>query len=376
LVVIDDFEAKRMADAAPGWRERLRRLVDDPQPHEIATYRGYGEGTRLLVQGRALERANIPLSNAADSTWRNLLSTYKRVDAAPLAHARIAVRIGTHEQEIVADNEGFFRQWIELPTPLRTDEPWRRAELRLVSPLRPDQPIVRAHALARVPGASAAFGVISDLDDTVIQSRVANLVQAVRTVMLGNARTRLPFPGVASFYRALERGGDGVRHNPIFYVSSSPWNIYDLIAEFMELQGIPTGPICLRDWDFGLSALSSHHLKQHKEPLIREILDLYPTLPFILIGDSSQRDPEIYRAILDRYPTRILAIYIRNVDPNPERLESIRRLAEDVLAAGSSLILADDTFAAAKHAAEHGWILADALPTVHTDTNAPTIIVE
>ncbi|MEO6877662.1 MAG: phosphatase domain-containing protein [Gemmatimonadaceae bacterium] len=339
-------------------------------------YRGYGEGRRVLVHGRAVEHANIPVANATDSTWRNLLSTYKRVDAAPLPHARIAVRMGAHVEEIAADSEGFFRQWLDLPAPLRSDEPWRRAELQLITPLRPDQPIVRTHALARVPGASAAFGVISDLDDTVIQSRVSNLVQAIRTVMLGNARTRLPFPGVAAFYRALERGGDGVRHNPIFYVSGSPWTIYDLIAEFMALQRIPAGPICLRDWDLGLSALSHQHLAEHKQPLIREILDLYPALPFILIGDSSQRDPEIYRAILDRYPGRILAIYIRNVDPNPERLESMRRLAEDVLAAGSSLILAKDTFSAAKHAADHGWIAADALPTVHSDTNGPTIIVE
>src|SRR5205085_9087259 len=88
---------------------------------------------------------------------------------------------------------------------------------------------------------SAAFGVISDLDDTVIQSRVANFLQAVRTVMLGNARTRLPFPGVAAFYDALEKGKDGKRSNPIFYVSSSPWNLHDLISEFIRLQEIPEG---------------------------------------------------------------------------------------------------------------------------------------
>ena len=146
------------------------------------------------------------------------------------------------------------------------------------------------------------FGVISDLDDTVIQSRITSFLQAVRTVMLGNARTRLPFPGVAAFYQALERGGDGARTNPIFYVSSSPWNIHDVIADFMDIQRIPVGPIHLRDWDVGLNALSSHRLKRHKEPIIREILDLYPTLPFILIGDDSQKDPEIYRAIIDAYP--------------------------------------------------------------------------
>jgi Uncharacterized conserved protein len=131
--------------------------------------------------------------------------------------------------------------------------------------------------------------------------------------MLGNARTRLPFPGVAAFYQALEQGGDGARLNPIFYVSSSPWNIYDIIADFMDIQRIPTGPIHLRDWDIGLSALSSRRLKTHKEPIIREIHDMYPSLPFILIGDTSQHDPEIYGQIVSEFPNRIRAIYIRDV---------------------------------------------------------------
>jgi phosphatidate phosphatase APP1 len=238
--------------------------------------------------------------------------------------------------------------------------------------------------------------VISDLDDTVIQSRITSFLQAVRTVMLGNARTRLPFPGVAAFYQALERGGDGTRFNPIFYVSSSPWNIYDIIADFMDIQRIPTGPIHLRDWDIGLEALSSRRLKTHKEPIIREILDLYPSLPFILIGDDSQKDPEIYRDILDRYPGRILAIYIRNVRADPVRSASVQALAKEVHAVGSTLVLAPDTFAAATHAAMQGWIMKDALaavqeekradegvsgakqdvPGVPEEPKAPTVIVE
>ena len=109
---------------------------------------------------------------------------------------------------------------------------------------------------------------------------------------------------------------------------------------------------------------------RHKEPLIREILDLYSDMPFILIGDSGQHDPEIYRTITHEYRGRILAIYIRNVDANPERSAAIQALAEEVLLAGSSLILADDTAAAAKHAAEHGWIAADALASIHEEKKA------
>ena len=370
-----------------GWQDRLRSLTSDlrddtrrivkwavlgsgDRPYEIVAYRGYANGTRALVHGRALECKSIPLSNASDSGLRNLINTYKRIDSDPLRHARAEVTILGHTTEIEADNEGFFRAWIDLPRPIPLDQPWQPFQLRLTSPLRADQPDVRGSGRLRTAAATSTFGVISDLDDTVIQSRIANFLQAVRTVMLGNARTRLPFPGVAAFYQALERGGDGKQTNPIFYVSSSPWNIYDVIAEFLELQRIPDGPICLRDWDLGISALTARRLRTHKEPLIREILDLYPTLPFILIGDTSQHDPEIYRTITKEYAGRILAIYIRNVGANPERSSAVQALAEETLASGSALILADDTAAAAAHAAQHGWITTASLPDIQEEKRA------
>jgi phosphatidate phosphatase APP1 len=374
-------------DASSSWRARLGRIAaevkaeveragksigigDDDRPYEITPYRGYGTRTRMLVHGRVIESRDIAEATDADSLWRNLVNTYKRIDSDPLPRARVQVRLGDHEREVVADEEGFFREWLDLAAPLGGDDQWREAEVRLEAPVREGDPKIAGTAPIRVATGAETFGVISDLDDTVIQSRITSFLQAVRTVMLGNARTRLPFPGVAAFYQALERGGDGRRRNPIFYVSSSPWNIHDVIADFMDIQRIPTGPIHLRDWDIDLDALTSHRLKRHKEPIIKEILELYPTLPFILIGDDSQKDPEIYRSIIDQFPGRILAIYIRNVRAAPERSASVQALAKEVLAAGSTLILADDTFAAAKHAAEQGWIEASSLDAVHEEKRA------
>jgi phosphatidate phosphatase APP1 len=374
-------------DASPGWRERLGRIAgelraeveragksigigDDDRPYEITPYRGYGTRSRVLVHGRVIEARNIAAATETDSLWRNLVNTYKRIDSDPLPRARVHVRVGEHEREVVADEEGFFREWLDLAPQLEGDDQWREADVRLQAPVREGEREIAGKAPIRVATGAETFGVISDLDDTVIQSRITSFLQAVRTVMLGNARTRLPFPGVAAFYQALEKGGDGKRRNPIFYVSSSPWNIHDVIADFMDLQRIPRGPIHLRDWDVDLDALTSHRLKRHKEPIIREILELYPSLPFILIGDDSQKDPEIYRSIIDQFPGRILAIYIRNVRAEPARSTAVQALAKEVLAAGSTLILADDTFAAAKHAAEQGWIETSSLDAVHEEKRA------
>src|SRR4030095_10734310 len=117
----------------------------------------------------------------------------------------------------------------------------------------------------------------------------------------------------------------------------------------MELQNIPKGPIVLRDWDVGLSAFSASHHLDHKGVAIRNILGLYPSLPFILIGDSSQRDPEIYREIVAEFPGRIHAIYIRDVVRSVSRSSSIKKLAEEIVEADSVLVLADDTLGAARH---------------------------
>jgi phosphatidate phosphatase APP1 len=355
-------------------------LIGSDEPVGIAAYHGYGNTRRVLVHGRVMRSSGVGKASATDSTLRNLVNTYKRVRAHAVPHARVEVSIGRTHATIAADDEGFFRAWVDLAAPLETKDAWVQAALRLEG-----QPDVTATALVRVPTADAVFGVISDLDDTVIQSRVSNFVLAVRTVMLGNSRTRLPFPGVAALYQALEKGADGKRLNPFYYVSSSPWNIHDLLAEFLQLQAIPEGPVCLRDWDVDVDALTSSRLKRHKEPLIREILDATETLPFILIGDTSQQDPEIYREIVRSYPGRILAVYIRNVDPKPERSASIQKLADEVLKDGSSLVLADDSYAVGQHAAEKGWINSARLEEIKadkkadekpSDPKAPTVVVE
>jgi phosphatidate phosphatase APP1 len=336
------------------------------EPFEILTYRGYGNGTRAFVCGRVIEKRNIGASADTDSVLKNLFNTYLRADSDPLPFARVTIEYAAGKTEMKADDEGFFSGWIEPAKPVADGDEWQKYDAELFPP--PEH--VTGNGEIIVPPDTARFGVISDIDDTVIQSRVSNFLQAARTVMLGNARTRLPFPGVAAFYEALRKGAGGDEKNPIFYVSSSPWNIYEVITEFMDLQKIPKGPLILRDWDINLSALSSSRHTEHKSRAIRDIMQLYSSLEFILIGDSSQEDPEIYRAIVSEFPDRVKAIYIRDVTRSAERSASIKKLAHEVLAAHSTLVLAEDTLGASKHAAEQGWISSDALPDVQKEKRA------
>jgi phosphatidate phosphatase APP1 len=132
------------------------------------------------------------------------------------------------------------------------------------------------------------------------------------------------------------------------------------------LARVPLGPMILRDWGLTRDGLSPGANRGHKLEAIRRILDTYPKLPFLLLGDSSEQDPEIYSEVVSLYPGRIPAVYIRNVSRDLERPQAIRRLAARVLEAGSTLVLANDTVSAARHAARRGYIAAATLPEIET----------
>ncbi len=349
---------------------RAARAVFKDEPYEVLAYRGYGNSSRAFVSGRVVERRGIGPSTDHDSALRNLLNTYRRVDSDPAPFAEVSIEYGGGTFKFKADDEGFFSGWMETPGAPSPDDEWVEYDVSLLSPKPEGTTITKSAGEVMLAPPGAKLCVISDIDDTVIQSRVSNFLQAARTVMLGNARTRLPFPGVSAFYEALRNGAGGDEKNPVFYVSSSPWNIYDVISEFMDIQKMPKGPLLLRDWDIAFSALSSSRHFEHKGVAIRNIVGLYPNLQLILIGDSSQHDPEIYRQIVHEFPDRVAAIYIRDVNHDAQRSAAIAKLADEIIAARSTLVLAEHTLDAAKHAADHGWITADALPAVGEEKRA------
>ena len=366
-----------------GWRSELHEFVIDAERalrlavnraervfdrdgYAPVGYRGYGTREKVLVLGRVLQLdESRPAVAGTGSRWRNLAAALTRIESDPLPKARVRVSLGgalDDAREIVADDEGFFREWIGARDPL--PEGWVPAHLSLapISPF-PVSPFPLSSTHCLVPPIGAAFGVISDMDDTVLQSNVASLLRAARLVLLENAQTRMPFPGVAAFYRALQRGTSLTGPNPIFYVSKSPWNLYDVIVQFLERQEIPLGPIVLRDWDL----VPERATKGFKTREIEEILATYPELPFILVGDTTQKDPEIYREIMKAFPGRVLAVYIRNVNAPGARSLAVKKLAEETAADGAALILAHDTLGMAGHAAEQGWIDPAALDEIGAD---------
>jgi phosphatidate phosphatase APP1 len=341
------------AEAATDWlRHQVRGT--DRGPLRIVPYRGHGTREVLYLKGRVLRGAPIPAANASDSAWRNLVHTLRRLESDEVPAARVRARVGSVETETLSDDEGYFEFAIPVETAAEECEVWRSVELELLDPVESEGP-ARAVGRALVPPADARFGVISDIDDTVVKTDATSLLRMARLIFLTNARTRLAFEGVAAFYRALSDGTAGSCTNPVFYVSSSPWSLYELLQEVFDVHGIPKGPLELRDYGISREMLfsTSHH--EHKVRAIERILSTHPALSFILLGDSGQQDPEIYQEIADRHPGRILAIYIRDVTME-RRSGEVLAIRDALRAQGVEVVFTADTLDAALHAAEHGFI--------------------
>jgi len=339
------------------WKYRLYYALGGPGPIRIQPYRGYGTRERVHVFGRVLEERGVKPPSETDRWWHNLLNMVRRLQSREVPYANLEVRAAGVEREVIADEEGMFDVWLEPGPKVVDGRPGQPVEIELVEPLSRRQPgPVQATGEILMPSPEAQFGVISDLDDTVIQSDVSSLIQMAHTVLFGNARTRMPLPGAAAFYRALRAGaGGGV--NPLFYVSNGLWNLYDLLEDFFALNHMPDDPvILLRNWGVYHDEILPTRQRGHKLDIIQPILDLYEDLPFILIGDSSEADPEIYHELVQVYGKRILAVYIRNVSRDLDRPAVIRKLADEIVDAGSELVLAEDSWSLARHAARQGWI--------------------
>jgi phosphatidate phosphatase APP1 len=332
----------------------------------IEAYLGYGTSSKLLVLGRVLKDRGAIASAKLDSKWRNLRNTFRRFATGEVAGAHVRVIFRDTEAQGVTDGEGYFSVELDLP-PLEVTGSWHDVQLELHDAPSGEPRAAAAVSQVLVPAATARFGVISDIDDTVVTTNVTSTLKMLTTVLLSNAHVRMPFAGIAAFYKALHEGAAGGEGNPIFYVSNGPWNFYGLLIEFFKVNGIPLGPLFLRD--FGphiLFAPKTSH-GTHKLLHIARLLEMYEHLPFILIGDSGERDPEIYAEVVRRYPKRIRAIYIRSIDQRPARLQAITSLAEEVRNTSTQFVLGGDSAAAATHAAGEGLIASSALAAIVND---------
>ena len=150
---------------------RLRERLGGRNPIMILPYRGYGTPDRIFLRGRVLEDRGITPPTEDDTVWENLVNMWRRAKSVEIPNAQVRARYGGEEQVVTADVEGFFEVWIEPAEPLPTDRLWREIELELVAPIARRRRALPARPVQiLVPLPDAEFVVISDVDDTVLQT--------------------------------------------------------------------------------------------------------------------------------------------------------------------------------------------------------------
>ncbi len=338
---------------------RLTTLFNTPDPLVAIPYRGFANAERFFLKGRVLENEGL-IEGKNDSKLRNLIDMLKRFESDEVPGAKLTVTLNGKEHDVTTDEEGYFSLVGNWPSPIEpVQNSWLKATVKFKECPKcytlPDK-VVDADLL--YPSGEANFGIITDIDDTVLQTHVTSRfkVKMAYSTFFKDSHQRLPMEGVPDLLRALEKGGDTLRQNPLFYVSDSPWNIYDLLVEFLEMNNLPKGPVLLRDYGRQLLQRKKEEKDIHKLVAFRQIMGMYSNLPFVMLGDTASKDADYYLRMAEEFDDRVLAIYIRQTrdTANARRIAKLieqNSHIEAVLVHGSSEIWA--------HARERGLVAVD-----------------
>lgn len=342
-------------------KRAVKRRTTGFGPLTLVGYRGHGGHDIIRIVGRLVEDKGVDAADPRDGPLETMLSTIRRLESDEIPDARIMARFGeTALAEGKTDHDGYFHLTLHVEDELEPG--WREVELELLESLAGGAGL-NSKAEVLVPDSGAEFGIISDIDDTVLRTQATELLTQVRLTLLKSAGIRSPMPGATPLYRLLEGGPDQDGHNPFFYVSNSGWGLYDLIAKFMEEHDLPKGPIYLQD--IAVLEPKSPQLgnERHKRATIEQLLADYPELDFVLIGDSGQDDPETYRDVVKEHTGRVRAVLIRAVTP-PERDAEVRRIIQEIADMGVAAAAAESSVSIARAAADFGLIPHDAIAEV------------
>jgi len=286
----------------------------------IVPYAGYRSETRLFLRARILLHARpraVPRTS-----WQKFRAMARLYASREVAGCTIALDHEGLRATATSDAEGYvvfdlaFARNVALPR----HSHWESATLSALDCPCPDGP---AAAPILAPGTDIHHGVISDLDDTVLETGVWNLARNWRRVLASNPADRIAVPGVEDLFAHIGGGAGGKPpaganvpspSRPFFYISSSPWNLYGFLTEFLTLNNLPLGPMTLKDWGFNRKTLGSKSHGAHKANAIAALLEFYPRLKFILIGDDSQGDVAAYADAVVSHPGRVAGVLIRHVD--------------------------------------------------------------
>lgn len=291
----------------------------------VKVYHGYGHESELQVFGHVLSRSAVPEGRTRYHLLGNIWALLSLFIVKPKPHAAVQLQWQGHTIQTRTADDGFFHfQWKpEYPTPAG----WHPVT---VTHTQNGENIAEGAGEVYIPHRTQ-FGCISDIDDTFLISHSEQVFRKLKVLLTHNAASRRPFEGAVRHYQLLSHGLTlPALPNPFFYVSSSEWNLYDYIREFSDTWHLPQGVYLLNQLKLFSQLLKTGRGKHHtKFTRIARILESYPHMRFVLLGDDTQQDPYIYEAIARHFPQRIISVYLRHLsDEKKPEVEAVVRNLE------------------------------------------------
>lgn len=299
---------RRLAQVAAKIERAVERVLVRPRVAQvIAPYLGYATPTHLVVRGRVLAAQRTDQARTGQSRWRNVQQVLRMFLTDEVADVTVQASGVTAR----SDAEGYFT----LMVPRNAQTGWVAVRVTAGE--------VTGFCPVFVAGGDADFAVISDIDDTMMLTGAWSLWRNLWTTFTGNVLTRQVFGDAVSLMQVLNDDG----RNPVYFVSSSPWNLHDFLREVFDRAGLPRAPMFLRDYGISETQFITGTHGDHKEAAIAAVMAAHPDLRFVLVGDTGQHDPAVYAAAAQRYPGRVAHVILRSAGGiGPEDLAQVATL--------------------------------------------------
>ena len=318
------------------WRERRARARGNTP--SVSGYPGYGTEEWIRVLGRVLIVPPLPTRHRGEYAsvrgWRAFASV-------PVGYAQVTVTVDGVDHDVVADRGGV----IDTVLPARLAPGWQTITMSVEG----SEPF---ETRVFIVGADVRFGVVSDVDDTVMVTALPRPFVAAWNSFVLDEHARQPVPGMAVLLERVMRGHPG---SPVISLSPGAWNVAPTLQRFLRRNLFPAGSLLLTDWG------PTHDRwfrsgREHKAENLRRLAREFPHITWLLIGDDGQHDDALYTEFTSEFPDRVAAVAIRRLSPTEAVLAGGRTAVNDHSAADVPWVSESDGAGLLDRLSEHGIV--------------------
>jgi phosphatidate phosphatase APP1 len=245
----------------------------------------------------------------------------------PVEKARVDVVLGGRTHHLTTDRGGVLDVRVEVDL-----EPgWHIATVSCEGSLPVDAPVY-------VIDPDVRFGIVSDIDDTVMVTSLPRPFLAAWNTFVLNEHARRPVPGMSVLYERLQRSAGGC---PVIYLSTGAWNVAPTLSRFLSRNLYPSGPLLLTDWGPTHDRFFRSG-REHKHASLERLAAEFPHMRWLLVGDDGQHDEELYGGFLHEHPDSVAAVAIRQLSPSEAVLAGGRSRSEHAQGSDVTWVSAPD----------------------------------